>query len=212
MTDQLERSQTTTGGDVLRTLAGLPVAGPVDVLRDARPVARDQAQAAYDHLFHPIDDSHVNRVERLVVATFVAALHRHEAATAHYRHALAEAAVPELVGAVDAVAGAAGGEGPYGTYRETGLAHQSVPGPELEVTGALRTVLGKRLAAALEHAHLLVLHPRDSRPERLQALVDAGWDATGIVTLSQLVAYLAFQLRAATGLAVLHATSNGARR
>lgn len=213
LVDQLDRPATSGGGDVLRTLAGIPVGSRVDALRDARPVAREQAQAAYDHLFHPVDDTEISRTERLAVATFVAALHGHQAATAHYRHALtAVGAPPELVGAVDAVAGSAATEGPYGSYRETGLAHESVPGPELQVAGALRTVLGERLAAALEHAHLLVLHPRDSRPERLEALVAVGWSATGIVTLSQLVAYLAFQLRAATGLAVLHATANGAHQ
>lgn len=210
LVDQLDRPGTTGGGDVLRALAAIPVGSRVDTLRDARPVAREQAQAAYDHLFHPADDTEISRAERLAVATFVAALHGHETATAHYRHALVEAAAPELVGVVDAVAGSAIGQGPYGTYREAGLARESVPGPELTITGAPRAVLGERLAAALEHAHLLVLHPRDSRPERLEALVAVGWSATGIVTLSQLVAYLAFQLRAATGLAVLHATPNGA--
>jgi len=34
-------------------------------------------------------------------------------------------------------------------------------------------------------------------------LLDAGWSTTGIVTLSQIVAFLAFQIRVATGLRVL---------
>jgi uncharacterized protein YciW len=37
----------------------------------------------------------------------------------------------------------------------------------------------------------------------LQALLDAGWSPTDIVTLSQLVAFLAFQVRLVTGLQVL---------
>ncbi|MEE6280483.1 CMD domain protein [Georgenia sunbinii] len=210
--EQLDQRPTTAVGDVLRALSGVPVGSRVERLRDARPVAREDAQATYDYLFHPVDDGEVALVERLAVATFVAGVHGHEAASAHYGQALADAgAGPELVAAVGAETVAGRTEGPYGTYREEGLAHESVPGPEHRVAPQHRAILGERLAAALEHAHLLVLHPRDSRPERLERLVAAGWSATGIVTLSQLVAFLAFQLRAATGLAVLHATLNGDR-
>ena len=42
---------------------------------------------------------------------------------------------------------------------------------------------------------MLVFHPRDAAPASLQALLDAGWSATDIVTLSQLVAFLSFQIR-----------------
>jgi CMD domain protein len=64
--------------------------------------------------------------------------------------------------------------------------------------------LGARLAAAFDHAHLLVFHPRDAAPARLQALLDAGWSTTtDIVTLSQMIAFLSFQIRVAAGLRVL---------
>ncbi|MCY1551814.1 CMD domain protein [compost metagenome] len=53
------------------------------------------------------------------------------------------------------------------------------------------------------HAHLLVFHPRDASPAALQALLDAGWRTTEIVTLSQLVAFLAFQIRVVIGLRAL---------
>jgi uncharacterized protein YciW len=52
-------------------------------------------------------------------------------------------------------------------------------------------------------AHLLVFHPRDAAPARLQALLDAGWSTTDIVTLSQIIAFLSFQIRVAAGLRVL---------
>jgi CMD domain protein len=64
-------------------------------------------------------------------------------------------------------------------------------------------VLGERLSVALAHAHLLVFHPRDASPAALQSLLDAGWSSTEIVTLSQLVAFLAFQIRVVTGLRAL---------
>ena len=44
----------------------------------------------------------------------------------------------------------------------------------------------------LEHVHMLVLHPRDADARSLQALFDAGWTTTEVVTLSQLVAFLSF--------------------
>ena len=63
--------------------------------------------------------------------------------------------------------------------------------------------LGPRLAAAFEHVHMLVFHPRDAAPASLQALLDGGWSTTDIVTLSQIVAFLSFQIRVVTGLRTL---------
>jgi CMD domain protein len=67
----------------------------------------------------------------------------------------------------------------------------------------MRRTLGARLATAFDHAHLLVFHPRDAAPATLQSLLDAGWSTTDIVTLSQIIAFLSFQIRAAAGLRVL---------
>ena len=64
-------------------------------------------------------------------------------------------------------------------------------------------VLGDRLIAGLEFAHLLTLHPRDSRPEHLALLLEAGWDEDTIVSLAQLVSFLNFQIRLSTGLSAL---------
>ena len=62
------------------------------------------------------------------------------------------------------------------------------------------------LSAALAHAHMLVFHPRDANPAALQALLNAGWSNQGVVTLSQLVAFLAFQIRASAALRILAGT------
>jgi uncharacterized protein YciW len=61
----------------------------------------------------------------------------------------------------------------------------------------------------LDHAHQLVFHPRDANSAALQLLLDAGWSNAGIVTLSQLVAFLAFQIRAVAGLRTLAGTRAG---
>jgi len=66
-------------------------------------------------------------------------------------------------------------------------------------------VLGPRLSAAFEHAHMLVLHPRDAAPPSLQELLNAGWSTTDIVTLSQLVSFLSFQIRVVAGLKAMTA-------
>ena len=54
---------------------------------------------------------------------------------------------------------------------------------------------------------MLVFHPRDADVRSLQALLDAGWSTTEVVTLSQLVAFLSFQIRVVAGLKVLAATA-----
>ena len=41
--------------------------------------------------------------------------------------------------------------------------------------------------------------------EVVQALIDGGWSATGIVVISQLVAFLSYQIRVVAGLRVLKA-------
>ena len=74
------------------------------------------------------------------------------------------------------------------------------------IAGKSRSVLGGRLAAALEHAHLLVFSPRDANPAAIRVLLEAGWSNTAIVTLSQLVAFLCFQIRTIAGLRTLGAS------
>jgi CMD domain protein len=70
---------------------------------------------------------------------------------------------------------------------------------------AVTAALGERLAAALAQTHLLVFRPREATGDDLGRLLDAGWSTDGIVTLSQLVSFLAFQQRVVTGLRVLAA-------
>ncbi len=83
------------------------------------------------------------------------------------------------------------------------LSREDTAGPIHRVAPETRRALGPRLAAAFEHMHLLVFHPRDAAPAALQALLDAGWSTTDIVTLSQIAAFLSFQIRVVAGLRVL---------
>ncbi|WP_374446969.1 CMD domain protein [Stella sp.] len=185
--------------DVIDDLLGIRPGSPLDAIRARRPETRAQAQASYDALFRPADPGGVTAAERFAVATFVAALHGATEVAGHYRAALA----PALAEAVDAAVAAATGTGPYGRYPTGPLTAEDQPGASWAPAGALAAALGPRLAAALGHMHLLVLHPRDGAPPALQALLDAGWTTTDIVTLSQIASFVAFQLRAVAGLRAL---------
>ena len=191
--------------DVIDVLAGIEPDSAIDRLRARRPESRRHAQGSYDALFAPADTAHASVAERAAVATFVAALHRQDSGVAYYRALLAhedERLVPSVLD-LAAAAGTLAPEGPYGEFAGEN-APESVPGPRFVITDVASTyVLGDRLTAALENAHLLTLHPRDAATANLQRLEDAGWSATGIVTLSQLVAFLAFQLRVVAGLRAL---------
>lgn len=191
--------------DIIDRLVGITAGSVLDQIRAERLAARENAQKSYDALFHQ-DSASVSRLERLAVAAFVTGLHRDAGVAGHYAAALASAdtdgALAEAV-AHEIAAGAA--HGPYGAYPAGPLAGESVAGPEYRVDASRRDRLGSKLTAALEHAHFLVFHPRDATPDRLQTLLAAGWDTTGIVTLSQLVAFLSFQIRVVAGLKTLKA-------
>ena len=77
--------------------------------------------------------------------------------------------------------------------------------PAFALSAPIAAALGPKLAAGFAHAHYLVFHPRDAAPERFPPLYAAGWTADSVVSLSQLVSFLAFQIRIVAGLAVLRA-------
>ncbi len=60
-----------------------------------------------------------------------------------------------------------------------------------------------RLGAAVRHADLLTTSPSHTSAHDLQALKDAGFSPAGIVTLSQVIAFVSYQLRLIAGLRAL---------
>jgi CMD domain protein len=194
--------------DVIDRLAGLAAGSPLAMIRDRKPVTRQQAQESFRALFEADEAGDVTLRERFALARFVAGLHAQVEAEAFYAAGLAR------TGPSEAFVAALSGEiangrtvGPYGAYPKGPLSVEDVAGPMYSVTKENRSVLGIRMSAAMEHVHLLVFHPRDASASGLQRLLDAGWSNAGIVTLSQLVAFLAFQLRAAAGLRTLAASA-----
>ena len=193
-----------TETDVIDTLVGIAPGSHLDAIRARRPEARTHAQATYRALFAPPAPGDVTAQERFAVGAFVAGLHGDATIAAFYADGLsARGASGPLRETLGAAIVAAGARGPYGRYAAGPLSREDVAGPAYRADAETRRVLGRRLTAAFEHVHLLVFHPRDATPEALQALLDAGWSTTGIVTLSQIVAFLSFQIRVVVGLRTL---------
>ena len=193
-----------TDTDVIDALIGIKPGSALDAIRNRRPDARQQAQASYRALFAPETPGEVTATERFAVAAFVAGLHGDAEIAAFYAAGLAASgASAELRGAVDAAIAAAKGHGPYGSYPAGPLSREDTTGPIHRVAPEIYGALGSRLAVAFDHIHLLVFHPRDAAPAALQAMLDAGWSTTDIVTLSQIAAFLSFQIRVVAGLRVL---------
>ncbi len=187
--------------DVIDRLVGIAAGDALDTLRDQRPNARANAQASFDALFRSDELEEVGQGERLALAYWTVALSLSPTAS-FYRDLLAaeDAATAEVL---DAALPGAVTSGPYGDYPEGPLTVENVTGLIWEPDATLAATVGPRLAAALAHTHLLVYRPRDASADAIQTLLDAGWSTTGIVTLSQLVAFLSFQLRVVAGLTVL---------
>jgi len=197
-------TMTGTHADVIDGLVGIAPGSPLDAIRARRPEARAQAQATYRALFAPDVPGDVTAQERFAVGAFVAGLHGDATIAAFYAEGLAASGAPAaLREAVDGAIAEASARGPYGRYPAGPLSRENVAGPAYRVGANTRRALGPRLAAAFEHVHLLVFHPRDATPIALQALLDAGWTTTDIVTLSQIVAFLSFQIRVVAGLRTL---------
>lgn len=194
--------------DIIDTLAGIEPGSALDAIRAQRLQARDNTQKSYLSLFEPVDASDFSLVERAAVALFVTGLHGESPVTAFYRAKLAVSADgARLVEAIETEVARGKTSGPYGSFPAGPLSVENTAGLIYRVSAERKPALGARLVAALEHAHLLVFRPRDAASADMKALLGAGWANTGIVTLSQLVAFLSFQVRVVSGLRTLAAAS-----
>jgi len=192
--------------DIIDHLAGIAPGSGLDAIRNRRLQARENAQKSYLSLFEPVDFGDVATADRYAVAAFVAGLHGEADIANFYLARLARAARPEVIEALKAEIERGKTGGPYGAFPAGPLSTEDKSGLIYRLSGERKPVIGGELAAALEHAHLLVFRPRDARPADMQALLDAGWSSTGIVVLSQLVAFLSFQVRSVAGLRTLGAS------
>jgi CMD domain protein len=189
--------------DIIDLLAGIAPGSSLDTIRERRLQARENAQKSYLALFEPADFGAFAAAERHAVAAFVAGVHGEANVANFYLNKLDR---PALVEALKAEIVQAKTSGPYGAFPAGPLSVENESGLIYRVAGDRKAILDAKLAASLEHAHLLVFRPRDAVANDLKALLDAGWSTTAIVTLSQLVAFLSFQVRAVAGLRVLGAS------
>jgi len=192
--------------DVIDTLVGIAPGSRMDAVRDGRKVARTHAQMSHDVLLTPAAPGDFTIAERFAIAAYVAGLHGAEPTLSHYAKALAEHGGGALAQAVAEAVTQTAAPGPTGAYPPGPLSAEDTPAPGFALSPAVAEALGPKLAAGFAHAHYLVLHPRDARDTRFPPLMQAGWTKDSIVTLSQLVSFLAFQIRIVAGLAVLAAT------
>ncbi len=190
--------------DIIDHLAGIAPGSRLDGIRARRLQARENAQKSHLSLFAPADFADVPAADRHAVAAFVAGLHGEPAVTAFYLAKLAGRA--DLVDGLKAEIERGKTKGPYGAFPAGPLSAEDTKGLIYRVADDRKRVLGAKLTAILEHTHLLVFRPRDAAPAAMQALLDAGWSTNAIVTLSQLVAFLSFQVRSVAGLRMLDAS------
>jgi len=194
--------------DIIDTLAGIEPGTALDGIRARRLQARENAQKSYLSLFEPIDAGDFSLAERAAIAAFVTGLHGESPVAAFYRQKLAaNADGTALVEPIQIEIERGKTSGPYGAFTAGPLSVENKAGLIYRVSAERKPQLGTRLVAALEHAHLLVFRPRDAASADMKALLAAGWSTTGIVTFSQLVAFLSFQVRVVSGLRTLAAAS-----
>ncbi|WP_018641294.1 MULTISPECIES: CMD domain protein [Bradyrhizobium] len=194
--------------DIIDTLAGIEPGSTLDAIRARRLQARENAQKSYLSLFEPVDPGDFSLAERAAVAAFVTGLHGESPVAAFYRDKLgANADGAALVEPIQIEIERGKTTGPYGAFPAGPLSAENKAGLIYRVSAERKPQLGNRLVAALEHAHLLVFRPRDAASADMKALLAAGWSTTGIVTFSQLVAFLSFQVRVVSGLRTLAAAS-----
>lgn len=187
--------------DLIDHVVGIDAGSWLDTLRRGRSVLRDNAQLSSELLLNPKDDTDFSKTERLAVASFVAGLHGDSGIYELYLDLLARLEGGARLGDVIKDLVVAGRTtGPYGAYPRGPLSNEDLNGIGFSASPA---EIGERLAAALNHAHFLTYHPRDASVDALETLKAAGWSATAIVTLSQLVSFLTFQIRIIHGLTVL---------
>jgi CMD domain protein len=164
----------TTTTDVVNAILGVDENSPIVALRNQKPTLVTELQNYYDALFLPEPESAAAfPLADRFVVAVRVASFTGSSAVADWYANLATSA------SVDAET--------ISRARETSV----------EWNG------DSSLDAAIRHTDLLTTRPSESSPASLQALKDAGFSPAGIVSLSQTVAFVSYQLRLIAGLRAL---------
>jgi CMD domain protein len=164
----------TTSTDVVNAILGVDENSPIVALRNQKPTLVSELQDYYDSLFLPDPESAAAfPLADRFVVAIRVASFTGSSAVAQWYTDLATSA---------------------GVDTETlKLARDT----SSEWTGS------SSLDAAIRHTDLLTSRPSEASPVALQALKDAGFSPAGIVSLSQTVAFVSYQLRLIAGLRAL---------
>jgi CMD domain protein len=159
--------------DIINRLAGIADDSPLGALRASREVTFNAAAGSYRELIAPADPGGLSTFARDAVAFRIALLEQSPAVRDHHRQRLLEA------GATD----------------------DQLAGIEQFPTEPSR--LDAPLVAALTHADLLTLNPRAATAGEIAALRAAGFSTRDIISLSQLIAFVSYEVRLLSALRVL---------
>jgi CMD domain protein len=190
---------------IVDQLAGVVPGSAIDQTLSARGTFRQDLQDGYDRLFRPVFCGTVSLLERCAVATFVAVIRGDPESSAHFQALLRQAdpSKGRVSRVVLAQAQSASRIGPYGIPLDGPPHAGDLDGPVYTASADVREVLGDRLAAALEFAHLMALHPADETADSRPALLKSGWSDRDIALLAELVSFLGLHLRLVAGLRAL---------
>ena len=173
--------------DIIDLLAETPA--DLADLRRRRPEAVENAQRSFEALFEPTNPALIEALPvstRYAVAAFVSGISGAQRAAEFYADLLADED-EALVAVVEDAVRAGVSAGPY-------------------AGGDFVTFGEGQLAAAFDFAHLLTFHPKDASPAAIGHLQTAGYTEDAIVSLGQLISFVAFQLRVVHGVQVLAGT------
>jgi CMD domain protein len=160
--------------DVVNAILGIDESSPIAQLRNQKPELVTELQDYYDSLFDPEQGSaEALPVQSRALVAIRVASHTGSSAVAEWYAHLAR----ESGASDEAIASA----------RNVGDAW-----PE-----------DAALGAAIKHADLLTTQPAAARKSDLEALKAAGYTPAGIVSLSQTIAFVSYQLRLIAGLRAL---------
>ena len=160
--------------DVVNAILGIDDASTLAQLRNQKPELVTELQAYYDSLFEPEQGSaEALPVQSRALVAVRVASHTGSRAVADWY-----AQVARDNGAADEAISSA---------RDI-----SAPWPESDA-----------LAAAIRHTDLLTTQPAAATRSDLEALKAAGYTPAGIVSLSQTIAFVSYQLRLIAGLRAL---------
>lgn len=161
--------------DVIDQLAGSTPESVVATLRAQRPDITRYAQSSYEALFAPEDLGGVSAAERALLALRVAALTRTPALAEWHRAHL----------------------------QQFGASAATIAAIEDLSTAPDAVVLSPREVALLQHTDRVARQPAASTKADLAALTAVGLSPRDIVTISQVIAFLSFQVRTLHGLRAL---------